>query len=100
MGHRRPDLKKRKNKGIAEHAHTGTTQPGKGPKGCKVSATNTSKQKREMAKMKKDWAQDTRHIAEINSVCKDKEKDDDKKPADDAGDSFGERNSKRQKSGQ
>ena len=50
-----------------------------------------------MAKMKKDLAQATRHIAEINSVRKDNDKDDDKKPADDAGDSFGGRNSRRQK---
>ena len=53
-----------------------------------------------MAKMKKELAQSTRHIAEINSVRKDKDKDDDEKTADDAGDSFGGRNSKRQKSGQ
>ena len=50
-----------------------------------------------MAKMKKDLAQATRHIAEINSVRKEKYKEDDKKPADDVGDSFGGRNSKRQK---
>ena len=53
-----------------------------------------------MAKMKKDLAQSTLHIAELNSVRKDKEKYDDKKPADDAGDSFGGRNSKKQRSGQ
>ena len=52
-----------------------------------------------MAKMKKDLAQAMRHIYEINSVCKDEEKDDDETPAYDAGDSFGGRNSKRQKSG-
>ena len=38
--------------------------------------------------MKKELAQATRHIAEINSVRKDKDKGDEK-PADDAGDSFG-----------
>ena len=47
--------------------------------------------------MKKELAQATRHIAEINSVRRDKDKDDDEKPADDAGDSFGGRNSKRQR---
>ena len=92
--------KEDKDKIIAECARTGTARPGKGPKGRKVSAANTNRQKREMAKMKKDLAQATQHIAEINSVCKDKDKDDDKKSADDAGDSFGGRNSKRQKSGQ
>ena len=53
-----------------------------------------------MEKMKKDLAQATRHIAELNSVRKDKYKDDNEKPAEDAGDSFGGLNSKRQKSGQ
>ena len=61
---------------IAEHARTSTARPGKGPKGRKVSAANTNKQKRKMAKMKKDLAQATRHICEINSVRKDKDKDD------------------------
>ena len=50
-----------------------------------------------MAKMKKELAQATRHIAEINSVRKDKDKYDDKKPTDDAGDFLGGRNSKIQK---
>ena len=50
-----------------------------------------------MAKMKKDLAQATRHISELNSVRKDKDKEDDKKPADGAGDSFGGLNLKRQK---
>ena len=85
------------NKVIAERARTGTARPDKGPKGRKVSATNTNKQKRDIAKTKKELAQATRHIAEINSVHKDKYKDADEKPADDAGDSFGGRNSKRQK---
>ena len=85
---------------IAEHARTGTARPGEGPKGQKVSSANTNKQKREMAKMKKDLAQATRHIAEINSVRKDKDKENDEKTADDAGDSFGGRNSKIQKIGQ
>ena len=80
---------------IAERAHTGTARPGKGPKGRKVSTSNTNKQKQEMTKMKKDLAQATRHIDETNSFRKDKYKDDDEKPADDAGDSFGGRNSKR-----
>ena len=90
--------KEDKYKVIAERARTGTARPGKGTKGRKVSAANTNKQRSEMEKMKKYFAQATRHIAELNSVRKDK--DDDKKPADDAGDSFGWRNSKRQKSGQ
>ena len=42
--------------------------------------------------MKKEFAQATRHISEINSVRKDKDKDDDEKPAYDVGDSFGGRN--------
>ena len=87
--------KEDKDKVIVERARTGTARPSKGTKGRKVSAANTNKQKREMENMKKDLAQATRHIAEINSVRKDKDKDDDEKPADDAGDSFGGRNSKR-----
>ena len=86
-----------KDKVIAERARTGTARPGKGPKVRKVSAANTNKQKREMAKMKKELAQATRHIADINSVHKDKDKDEDEKSTDDAGDSFGGRNSKRLK---
>ena len=89
--------KEDKDKVIAERARTGTAIPGKGPKGRKVSATNTNKQKHDMAKTKKELDQATRHIDEINSVRKDKDKDDDKNPADDAGDSFGGRNSRRQK---
>ena len=89
--------KEDKDKVIAERARTGTACPGKGPKGRKVSAANTNKQKRNMVKMKKELAQATRHIAELNSVRKYKDKEDDKKPADGAGDSFGGRNSKRQK---
>ena len=84
--------KEDKDKVISERARIGTARPGKAPKGRKVSAANTNKQKREMAEMKKDLAQAMHHIAEINSVCKDKDKDDDEKPADDAGDSFGGRN--------
>ena len=84
---------------IAERARTGTERPSKGHKGHKVSAANTNKHKSEMAKTKKDLAQATCHIAEKNSVRKDKDKDDGEKPADDAGDSFGGRNSRRQKSG-
>ena len=89
--------KEDKDKVIAERAFTGTARPGKGPKGCKFSAANTNKQKRDMAKMKKELAQATRHIAEINSVRKDEDKDDNEKSTDDDGDSFGGCNSKRQK---
>ena len=88
------------DKVIAERARTVTASPGKVTKGHKVSTDNTNKQKRKIAKMKKYLAQATRHIAEINSVRKNKDKDDNDKPADDSGDSFGGRNSKRQKSGQ
>ena len=45
--------KEDKDKVIAECARTGTARPGKGPKGRKFSAANTSKHKRNMAKMKK-----------------------------------------------
>ena len=89
--------KEDKDKVIAECARNGTARPVKGPKGCKVSAANTNKQKRDMAKTKTELAQATRHISEMNSVCKDKYKDNEEKPAYDADDSFGERNSKRQK---
>ena len=66
--------KEDKDKVISERTHTGMARPGKGPKGCKFSAANTNKQKRDMAKMKKELAQATLRIVEINSVRKDKNK--------------------------